>query len=152
MAETGGWYQGQRWQAAPKHVLSAAVIVLNDTGELLLVKSPSRGWEMPGGQVEQGEALTTAAVREVEEESGIVCEITRFCGIFQTVSRSICNVLFLGRAVGGAPRTSAESLEVGWFAVADALRMVTHENFRQRIERVLAADPQAFLQEYDLLN
>ncbi len=33
----------------PKHIVSAAAIVLNDKNELLLIKGPRRGWEMPGG-------------------------------------------------------------------------------------------------------
>lgn len=41
----------------PKHIVSAATIVLNDQGEILLIKGPQRGWEMPGGQVEEGESL-----------------------------------------------------------------------------------------------
>jgi predicted O-methyltransferase YrrM len=34
---------------APKHIVSAAVIVSNSAGEVLLTKTPRRGWEMPGG-------------------------------------------------------------------------------------------------------
>ncbi len=66
----------------PKHIVSAACIVLNDEQEILLIKGPKRGWEMPGGQVEIGEPLHEAAIREVKEESGAHIEITRFCGIF----------------------------------------------------------------------
>lgn len=33
----------------PKHFVSAAAIVLNDKNEILLIKGPQRGWEMPGG-------------------------------------------------------------------------------------------------------
>ncbi|MBD2848674.1 NUDIX hydrolase, partial [Paenibacillus sp. IB182496] len=36
----------------PKHIVSAAAIVVNEKDELLLIKGPKRGWEMPGGQVE----------------------------------------------------------------------------------------------------
>jgi 8-oxo-dGTP pyrophosphatase MutT (NUDIX family) len=49
-------------------------------GELLLIKGPRRGWEMPGGQVEEGESLSQAALRETKEESGIDIEIVKFCG------------------------------------------------------------------------
>ena len=48
----------------PKHIVSAACIVLNDEQEILLIKGPKRGWEMPGGQVEIGEPLHEAAIRE----------------------------------------------------------------------------------------
>ena len=37
--------------------------------EILLIKGPIRGWEMPGGVVEEGESLKDAAVRETKEES-----------------------------------------------------------------------------------
>ncbi len=43
----------------PKHIVSAATIVLNNRNEILLIKGPRRGWEMPGGQVEEGESLRT---------------------------------------------------------------------------------------------
>jgi 8-oxo-dGTP diphosphatase len=37
----------------PKHIVSAAAIVINEKNEILLIKGPRRGWEMPGGQVEE---------------------------------------------------------------------------------------------------
>lgn len=49
----------------PKHIVSAAAIVRDEHGDILLIKGPKRGWEMPGGQVEEGESLADAAVREV---------------------------------------------------------------------------------------
>ncbi|MNI33854.1 NUDIX domain protein [compost metagenome] len=51
---------------APKHFLSAATIVLNERNEILLIKGPERGWEMPGGVVEEGESLKNAAIRETK--------------------------------------------------------------------------------------
>ncbi|WP_337019717.1 NUDIX hydrolase [Oceanobacillus massiliensis] len=133
---------------APKHIVSAAAIVINDENEILLIKGPRRGWEMPGGQVEEGESLTEAAIRETKEESGIDIEITSFCGVFQNVTGSICNTLFLGKPVGGEERTSAESLEVGYFSIEEALEMVTWKNFRQRIEYCLNRESQPFLVEF----
>ncbi|MGR3762828.1 NUDIX hydrolase [Rossellomorea sp. NS-SX7] len=121
----------------PKHIVSAATIVLNDEGKLLLIKGPRMGWEMPGGQVEEGESLKEAAIRETWEESGIEVEITKFCGIFQNVEQSICNTLFLAKPVGGTPTTSSESLEVGYFPIDEALEMVTFPNFRERIRYCL---------------
>jgi 8-oxo-dGTP diphosphatase len=123
--------------SVPKHIVSAAAVVLNDKNELLLIKGPRRGWEMPGGQVEEGESLTDAVIRETKEESGIDIEVLKFCGIFQNIEGSICNTLFLGKPVGGELTTSPESLEVGFFHLEQALEMVTWNNFRQRIEYCL---------------
>lgn len=121
----------------PKHFVSAAAIVLNDKNEILLIKGPQRGWEMPGGQVEEGESLAQAAIRETKEESGVDIEIIRFCGIYQNVKESICNTLFLARQIGGEPVTTNESVETGFFPIEEALEMVTFMNFRQRIETCL---------------
>ncbi|WP_442599985.1 NUDIX hydrolase [Neobacillus sp. D3-1R] len=128
----------------PKHIVSAATIVLNDQNEILLIKGPRRGWEMPGGQVEEGESLKDAAIRETKEETGIDIEIIHFCGIFQNVNRSICNTLFLAKPIGGQLTTSPESLEVEFYPIEQALEMVTYGNFRQRIEYCLDRSKQPF--------
>lgn len=134
--------------APPKHIVSAATIVLNDNNELLLIKGPWRGWEMPGGQVEEGESLKEAAIRETKEESGIDVEVLKFCGIFQNVDRSICNTLFLAKPVGGEFTTSSESLDVGFFPVEQALKMVKNGNFRERIEYCLDESKHPFYVEF----
>lgn len=128
----------------PKHIVSAATIVLNDEKEILLIKGPKRGWEMPGGQVEEGESLRDAAVRETKEESGIDVEVLKFCGIFQNVNKSICNTLFLAKPIGGKLSTSPESLEVGFYPIEQALKMVVAGNFRQRIEFCLDENTHPF--------
>ncbi|BCB04196.1 NUDIX hydrolase [Bacillus sp. KH172YL63] len=132
----------------PKHIVSAATIVLNEENEILLIKSPRNGWGMPGGQVEEGESLKDAAIRETKEESGIDVEIVKFCGIFQNVGASICNTLFLAKPVGGAFATSDESEEVGYFPIEEALEMVTFLNFRQRIESCLDESAHPFYVEF----
>ncbi|RPF50135.1 NUDIX hydrolase [Aquisalibacillus elongatus] len=133
----------------PKHIISAATIVLNENNELLLIKGPKRGWEMPGGQVEEGESLSEAAIRETKEESGIDVEIEKFCGVFQNVKRSICNTLFLARPIGGEPTTSPESLEVGFFPVDEALDMISLESFKQRVKLSLDQSMQPFNIEFN---
>ena len=131
------WYENERWTAAPRHIVSASVIALDSEGRILLVRSPRRGWEMPGGQVELGESLEAAAIREVKEESGIDIGELKFCGIFQRADRSIVNTLFTGRCIGGTRSTSSESDAVNFFALDEALRLVTYPSFRERIELCL---------------
>ena len=133
----------------PKHIVSAAAIVINDKKELLLIKGPRRGWEMPGGQVEEGESLSQAAIRETKEESGIDIEIIKFCGIFQNVGNSICNTLFLAKPVGGELIQTSESLESGYFPIEEALKKVEWKDFRQRIEYCLRSETQPFCVEFN---
>ena len=132
----------------PKHIVSAAAIVINDENEILLIKGPRRGWEMPGGQVEEGESIKDAAIRETEEECGVIIEITKFCGVFQNINGSICNTLFLGRPIGGKLTTTEEALEVGFFPLNKAQEMVTWKNFKQRIKYCLNEKLHPFFVEF----
>ncbi|KZE47352.1 MULTISPECIES: NUDIX hydrolase [Brevibacillus] len=133
---------------SPKHSLSAAAIIVNDRNEVLLIKGPRRGWEMPGGKVEQGESIREAAIRETKEECGLDIEVTKFCGVFQNVSKSICNALFLARPIGGKLITTPECLESGFFPVEEALQKVTWSNFRQRISLCLQEEKHPFYVEF----
>ncbi|WP_226659391.1 NUDIX hydrolase [Pseudalkalibacillus hwajinpoensis] len=125
-------------------MVSAATIILNEEKEILLIKGPRRGWEFPGGQVEEGESLPDAAIREAKEESGADIEIVKFCGVFQNVKASISNTLFLAKYIGGELTTSSESLEVGFFPIEKALEMVKWKNFRQRMEYCLNEEHHPF--------
>lgn len=49
---------------------AAGGLVQNDRGEFLLIFRRNR-WDLPKGKVEKGEELEVAALREVEEETGI---------------------------------------------------------------------------------
>ncbi|MEC0373636.1 NUDIX hydrolase [Paenibacillus chibensis] len=119
---------------SPKHIVTAAAVVLNDNNEILLINGPKRGWEIPGGRVEEGESISSAAIRETKEETGIDIEIIKFCGMFQDVKSSVCNTLFLGRPVGGEFRTSEESHEIGYFSIEVALKKITWRSFKEQIE------------------
>ena len=51
-------------------VRAAGGIVVDDTGDMLLIRRNNR-WDLPKGKVEVGETLLQAALREVQEETGI---------------------------------------------------------------------------------
>ena len=127
-----------------KHSLSAAAVVLNEEGEILLIKGPKRGWELPGGIIELGETIQQGIKREVKEESGVDIEITKFCGIYQNLTQNICSTCWLAKRIGGQLRTSEESLEVGFYTIEEALNKVTWSNFKERILKILDTEAQPF--------
>lgn len=56
----------------PTHIVAVDGIVENERNEILLVKNRDKEvWTIPGGQVEIGENLINALIREIKEESGI---------------------------------------------------------------------------------
>lgn len=56
----------------PTHIVAVDGIVENGKNEILLVKNRDKEvWTVPGGQVEIGENLIDALIREIKEESGI---------------------------------------------------------------------------------
>lgn len=57
-----------------KYVEAAGGVVTNLSGELLMIQLRGR-WDLPKGHVESGESSRAAALREVEEETGIRAEV-----------------------------------------------------------------------------
>lgn len=135
----------------PKHKVIAAAVVLNDNNEILLLYGPKRGWEIPGGRVEEGESLTAAVIRETREETGVEIEIINFCGVFQDVKRSVLSHLFLAKPIGGKCRTSSESDEVGYYAVGDALNKVNWNSIKEQIKHCVNRK-ESLLKKDSILN
>ena len=129
----------------PTHLVSVAALVTNDKGEILLVNSPWRGWEYPGGLIEPGETFEQALHREVREESGVEIEITGFVGICKNVGMDIVNIDFTARYAGGQLTTSEESTEVGWFTPEEAFARITFPLTKKRLANMLSGDQNAHL-------
>lgn len=127
------------------HKVSVAALVTNEEGNILLVNSPWRGWEYPGGLIEPGETFEQALHREVWEESGIKIEITGFVGICKNVGMDIVNIDFTARCIGGELTTSEESTEVGWFTAEEAFQMITFPLTKKRLGNMLAGSKNAHL-------
>ncbi len=119
-------FRAQDGYATPKLDVRAAVF--DRSGRVLLVRERVDGaWAMPGGWADVGESLAEGAVREVREESGYDVVIDRLLGLYERerwghppLPFFTLKAVLAAHVVGGAPATSSETDEVGWFA-RDAL-------------------------------
>lgn len=67
------------------------VVISNEQGKILMVKQSHEGkdiWMVPGGGIEAGENSKEAAVREVEEETGLKIQIKRLLWHVEEVSEA----------------------------------------------------------------
>ncbi len=54
-----------------KTIIAGGGLVLNDAGELLMIYRRGK-WDLPKGKLDKGETIEACAVREVQEETGLV--------------------------------------------------------------------------------
>lgn len=122
---------------APRQKLAVVIMVTDENEHLLLVKNKKRGWEFPGGYVDQGETIHEAAIREVQEETGIEVHLTELLGLEQKVDSQTLIIVFAGKKIGGELKSSNETVEVGFFSLDQAMTMMTHISYQQRVQRCL---------------
>ena len=101
--------------------LAAAVAVLQEGKVLLIQRADAAMWGLPSGKVESGESIAQAAIREVQEETGLLVHLARLVGIYSLPnwhSGGNHTALFAGHPVGGVLQPQArEALAVRFFAL-----------------------------------
>jgi 8-oxo-dGTP pyrophosphatase MutT (NUDIX family) len=134
-------------------VPSANVVVTDDAGRVLVIhRTDNDNWALPGGAMDLGESLTTTAVREVKEETGIDCEVTGLVGIYTDPGHVILytsdgevrqefSIVYTARATGGTPTTSSESRRVEWVDRDQLAGLRMDRAMRLRVEHYLADRP-----------
>lgn len=103
---------------------AAGILVRDDEGRVLLVRrkfEPFAGlWTMPAGFIEYGEEVAETAVRELEEETGLVIEIDGIHAVESCRDDPRGNtvlVLFVGHVKGGKLEAGDDAEEVGFFSL-----------------------------------
>src|SRR5436190_2727164 len=120
--------------------VSAAAVISNETGEVLLlnhVLRPYSNWGFPGGFLDHGEQAEDAIRREVREETGIELNELKLHSIRN--SGAHIEVLFSAVADGEPSVRSAEIIEIRWFT-ADVLPDDIPSVQRQQIAEIVTKD------------
>jgi len=69
----------------PKHIVAVSGLITNAKNEVLLILSPQRGWEFPGGQDEEGENIIRGLKREILEETDVKVKVGQLVGIYSNI-------------------------------------------------------------------
>lgn len=97
--------------------LTVDAVVFDARGGLLLIRRkfpPFKGrYALPGGFVEIGETVETAAARELHEETGLRCKSLRLVGIYSDPKRDprrhTVSVAFLVQIAGKKPQAGDDA-------------------------------------------
>ena len=116
-------------------------------GRILLVKrgnEPKAGqWSIPGGVVRLGESILDAAVRELEEETGVSGRPVGVVNVDEVVIRDGDKVKYhyllvtvLVEYLGGEPRPMSDAVDAGFYTIREALKMNLTDSVRGLLEKI----------------
>jgi ADP-ribose pyrophosphatase YjhB (NUDIX family) len=105
---------------------------------LIRRKNPPYGWAIPGGFVDYGESLETAALREAKEETSLDVHLLSQMGAYSDPERDprfhTISVVFIAKAEG-VPEAADDAVKIGVFR-------------RESLPEDLAFDHGKILQDY----
>ncbi|MBZ6076217.1 NUDIX hydrolase [Microvirga puerhi] len=115
----------------PSRPYLAASVAVFRNGRVLLAsrgKPPGEGlFSLPGGQVEAGETMAEAALRELHEEVGVKAKLIGLIAPVEFIERDaegrikhhVVIAAHAARWVSGEPRTGPEAKEIRWVTERD---------------------------------
>lgn len=126
-------------------VPAAGVLAVNDRGDVLLQRRRDTGqWALPMGKQEIGETISQCAIRETEEETGVLVEITGILGVFSDPTHVVAytdgeirqeyELTLLARPVGGRPTANDEASDARWVPPGDLDALEIHPTMRRQID------------------
>ena len=127
--------------ATPKVDVRAVVF---QAGRLLLVRERQDGlWSLPGGWADPGESPGEMAARETLEETGFVVRPVKLLAVLDKGKHdhppdfwSAYKLFIRCELLGGAPRTSLETSEVGFFEEAQLPPLSTGRVTEAQVKRL----------------
>ncbi|GAB4481376.1 MAG: NUDIX domain-containing protein [Anaerolineae bacterium] len=134
----------------------SALIFDADGQKVLLTRRTDNGqWCLPGGRLDPGESLEECIIRETLEETGLHIRVIRLLGVYSNPHMiaayadgnrwQVIAMSFLAEVVGGEPRLSDETTDIGYFSPEEMASMDLMAHHRQRIADALAGQERAFI-------
>jgi 8-oxo-dGTP pyrophosphatase MutT (NUDIX family) len=136
-------------EARPRVERSAGGVVFRRGGgglNVLLIRDPYGQWGLPKGHIERGESTAAAALREVEEETGLrdlrlgepLRTIDWHFRVAGRLVRKYCHFFLIEAPEGDpTPRLTEGITECRWASGADALEIVSYDNAREVVREAL---------------
>jgi 8-oxo-dGTP pyrophosphatase MutT (NUDIX family) len=116
--------------------------VVEIDGRFCLLRNERDEWELPGGQLEAGEAPQAACIREIAEELGLAATVTHILDSWLYRVRPGADVLIVTYAcaplAGIVPRVSGEHKALGLFAPDEIAGLPMPEGYKKSIARYRA--------------
>lgn len=142
------YYHDPDAPAANTLIPASNLLVVDDAGAILMQRRRDTGqWALPGGVQDIGEGPAQCAVRECEEETGIIAEITGFLGVYSNPAHIVAytdgeirqqyEVAYIGRPLGGAPTVNEEADGVRWVSPVELHDLDIHPSMREQIGHYL---------------
>jgi 8-oxo-dGTP diphosphatase len=119
-------------------VRAAGGVVVRDDRVLLIHRPRYGDWTLPKGKLEDGEEWEDAALREVEEETGLRCELGEEVGRTRYVDSHGRNkeVRYFRMSGGGEPVAQNEVDGVRWAPLDEAFELLSYERDRELLRRL----------------
>lgn len=116
----------------------AKAIIQNADGEVLLLRRSQTDmrrpgeWDFPGGNVDEGEDMTAAVAREIQEEAGLSVPIDDLRLLYAATEpyeadqASVTRLVFAAEVESTAVQLSFEHDEYCWVSIDTALEQFPH--------------------------
>ncbi|QFI55651.1 NUDIX hydrolase [Aeromonas simiae] len=144
-AALAGWIRLDAGYPTPK--LDVRAMMRDEHDRLLLVREKSDGlWTLPGGWCDIGDSPADAVVREVREETGLVCEAVQLLALFDKLKHPhppqlphAHKAFFHCRIIAGALQEETdETSAAGWFAIDALPPLSRHRVVAEQLARLHA--------------
>ncbi|WEU41009.1 MAG: NUDIX hydrolase [Candidatus Odinarchaeum yellowstonii] len=129
-------------------VIGVGVVIMKDE-RILLVKrrnEPGKGkWAIPGGVVQVGERLESAAIREIKEETNLKVTLGDVAGVFDYIEYDERGAIkfhyiiidFFANSVEGTPQPSSDVEDLTWIDFKEAHRYELTSSTKKLIQKIL---------------